>query len=71
MVNLGYCSTDLLCFDTRLLYIIILIFNHQKLSVFFSGDIYLSSGISVSDHIFSILFLAVPKLFWDNFLRLF
>ena len=46
MVNLVYCPTDLLCFDISLSYYFINL-NLSLICSLFSGDIYLSLGISV------------------------
>ena len=58
MVDLIYCLTNLLFFDVSLLYYTNL--NSSIICCLFSGDIYLSFGISNS-------FLSVFELFFEAF----
>ena len=51
-------------------YTIILTLDHHKFCLF-SGDIYLSFGISLSVSIFSVSFVTVSKLFCDEVLETF
>ena len=70
MVDLVYSVTSLLFFDIPLLYYYI---NLRSLITFciFSGDIYLSFGISLSILIFSASFVAISELFNGEVLEAF
>ena len=67
MVNLMYCLTIFLYFDVPLLYYYI---NHISLIIIylFSGDIYLSFGISISNLVFFVLASTVSGLFCGKLL---
>ena len=64
------CRTSLLFFDIPLLYYHINL-RSSKILCFFSGDVYLSFGISLSNFLFSVSLLTVPKLFCAEVLQTF
>ena len=54
-------------------YIIVLILTsfYQKIVVFFSGHVYLSFGIFISNTVFSVSIVTVSKVFCDKFVETF
>ena len=62
MVDLLYCPTDLLSFNISILYYY-LSFRSLIIRCLFSGDIYLSLGISLLTAIYYVLFATVSELF--------
>ena len=70
MVDLVYCATDLLFFDIPLLYYYINLRSSID-SCLFSGDIYLSSGNSLSNLVFSASTVTASKLFCGEVFEIF